>query len=142
MLLTIDKALEAGRFMRSRVEMDVLPEKDSTQAISGRSRSMQEVFKQIGRVASTGATILIRGESGTGKELVARAICQHSVRADKPFQDQLRSNSGDSPGKVNFSAMKKGAFTGAVNRRMGKIEQANGGTVFLDEIGDMPFSIQ
>ncbi|MGD9817813.1 MAG: sigma-54-dependent transcriptional regulator [Desulfomonilaceae bacterium] len=142
MLITIDKALEAGKFMRSRVEMDSLPEKDSTQAIFGRSRSMQEVFKQIGRVASTGATILIRGESGTGKELVARAIYQHSVRSDKPF---LVINCVAIPETLLESELfgyEKGAFTGAVNRRMGKIEQANGGTVFLDEIGDMPFSIQ
>lgn len=142
MLATIDKALEAGRFMRSRIEMDVLPEKDSTQAIFGRSRSMQEVFKQIGRVASTGATILIRGESGTGKELVARAIYQHSVRSEKPF---LVINCVAIPETLLESELfgyEKGAFTGAVNRRMGKIEQANGGTVFLDEIGDMPFSIQ
>ncbi len=142
MLSTIDKALEAGRFMRSRVEIDVLPEKDSTQAIFGRSRAMQEVFKQIGRVASTGATILIRGESGTGKELVARAIYQHSVRADKPF---LVINCVAIPETLLESELfgyEKGAFTGAVNRRMGKVEQANGGTVFLDEIGDMPFSIQ
>ncbi len=142
MLITIEKALEAGRFMRSRVEMDIVPAGDSTEAILGRSRAMQEVFKAIGRVASTDATVLIRGESGTGKELVARAIYQHSIRSDKPF---LVINCVAIPETLLESELfgyEKGAFTGAVTRRVGKIEQANGGTVFLDEIGDMPFSIQ
>ncbi len=142
MLATIEKALEAGRFMRSRVEIDVAPENSFTDVIFGRSRSMQEVYKAIGRVASTDATVLIRGESGTGKELVARAIYQHSVRSNKPF---LVINCVAIPETLLESELfgyEKGAFTGAANRRVGKIEQANGGTVFLDEIGDMPFSIQ
>jgi len=142
MLSTIEKALEAGRFMRSRVGLEVATEADSTDVIFGRSKSMQEVYKAIGRVASTDATVLIRGESGTGKELVARAIYQHSIRADKPF---LVINCVAIPETLLESELfgyEKGAFTGAVNRRVGKIEQAHGGTVFLDEIGDMPFSIQ
>lgn len=142
MLATIEKALEAGRFMRSRVEMDATPEADSADAIFGRSKSMQEVYKAIGRVASTDATVLIRGESGTGKELVARAVYNHSVRADKSF---LVINCVAIPETLLESELfgyEKGAFTGAVNRKLGKIEQADGGTVFLDEIGDMPFSIQ
>lgn len=142
MLVTIEKALEAGRFMRSRVEMDVVPASDSADAILGRSRAMQQVFKAIGRVASTDATVLIRGESGTGKELVARAVYQHSIRSDKPF---LVINCVAIPETLLESELfgyEKGAFTGAVTRRVGKIEQAHGGTVFLDEIGDMPFSIQ
>ncbi|MCX5873740.1 MAG: sigma-54 dependent transcriptional regulator [Deltaproteobacteria bacterium] len=142
MLSAIQKALEASRFMRSRVEIDPAPEGDSTEVIFGRSKTMQEVYKQIGRVASTAATILIRGESGTGKELVARAVYQHSVRANRPF---LVINCVAIPETLLESELfgyEKGAFTGAVNRRIGKIEQANGGTVFLDEIGDMPFSIQ
>lgn len=142
MLTTIEKALDAGRFMRSRVELDVTPEADSTEAIFGQSKPMHEVYKAIGRVASTDATVLIRGESGTGKELVARAIYQHSIRSDKPF---LVINCVAIPETLLESELfgyEKGAFTGAANRRVGKIEQANGGTVFLDEIGDMPFSIQ
>ena len=87
MLALIEKAVEAGRFMRSRVELDVIPETESGEAIIGRSRAMQEVYKAIGRVASTDATVLIRGESGTGKELVARALYQHSARSDKPFSN-------------------------------------------------------
>jgi nitrogen regulation protein NR(I) len=142
MLTLIGQALEAGRCMRSRVEMDVAPETGAADAIIGRSRPMQEVYKAIGRAAPTDATVLVRGESGTGKELVARAIYQHSVRSARPF---LIINCVAIPETLLESELfgyEKGAFTGAVNRRVGKIEQANGGTVFLDEIGDMPFSIQ
>ena len=141
-LALIDQALEAGRFMRSRVEIDVVPEVASAEAIIGRSSAMQEVYKAIGRVASTDATVLIRGESGTGKELVARAIYQHSLRGDKPF---LVINCVAIPETLLESELfgyEKGAFTGAMSRRVGKIQQAHGGTILLDEIGDMPFSIQ
>jgi len=141
-LALIDQALEAGRFMRSKLEIDVVPEVASAEAIIGRSKAMQEVYKAIGRVASTDATVLIRGESGTGKELVARAIYQFGLQADKPF---LVINCVAIPETLLESELfgyEKGAFTGAVSRRVGKIQQAHGGTVFLDEIGDMPFSIQ
>jgi DNA-binding NtrC family response regulator len=142
MLELIVQAIEAGRFMRSRVELDVMPETDSAEAIVGHSRPMHEIYKEIGRVASTDATVLIRGESGTGKELVARALYHHSARSDKPF---LVINCVAIPETLLESELfgyEKGAFTGAVNRRVGRIEKANGGTVFLDEIGDMPFGIQ
>ena len=141
-LKLIGQAVEAGRFMRSRVEVDVVPDSSSREAIVGRSKSMQEVYKAIGRVAPTDATVLVRGESGTGKELAARAIYQHSLRANKPF---LVINCVAIPETLLESELfgyEKGAFTGAVNRRVGRIEQANGGTVFLDEIGDMPFGVQ
>ncbi len=141
-LALIGQALEAGRCMRSRVEMDVTPAAAAADASIGRSNPMQEVYKAIGRVAPTDATVLIRGESGTGKELVARAIYQHSLRAAKPF---LIINCVAIPETLLESELfgyEKGAFTGALNRRVGKFEQAHGGTVFLDEIGDMPFSIQ
>lgn len=142
MLSLIEKALEAGSFMRSHVEIDAIPDDFSAVALCGRSRAMQEVYKSIGRVASTDATVLIRGESGTGKELVARAIYHHSLRADKPF---LVINCVAIPETLLESELfgyEKGAFTGASTRKVGKIEQANRGTAFLDEIGDMPFSIQ
>jgi nitrogen regulation protein NR(I) len=142
MLLFIRQALEAGRFMRSPVDLNVPPDSSSRDAIVGRSQPMQEVYKSIGRVASTDATVLIRGDSGTGKELVARAIYQHSTRAYKPF---LIINCVAIPETLLESELfgyEKGAFTGATHRRIGKIEQAHGGTVFLDEIGDMPFSLQ
>jgi nitrogen regulation protein NR(I) len=142
MLSFIRQALEAGRFMRSPVDLNVTPDSSSRDAIVGRSQPMQEVYKSIGRVASTDATVLIRGESGTGKELVARAVYQHSTRAYKPF---LIINCVAIPETLLESELfgyEKGAFTGATHRRIGKIEQAHGGTVFLDEIGDMPFSLQ
>ncbi|MBW1860395.1 MAG: sigma-54-dependent Fis family transcriptional regulator [Deltaproteobacteria bacterium] len=141
-LTLIKQAIEVGRFMRSRVEIDAAPEIATTEAIVGRSDPMQEVYKAIGRVAQTDATVLIRGESGTGKELVARAIYQHSLRADKPF---LVINCVAIPETLLESELfgyEKGAFTGAASRRVGKIQQAHGGTILLDEIGDMPFSIQ
>ena len=142
MLVVIKQALEASRFMRSPVDMDPIPEKSFRDAIIGRSRPMQDVYKTIGRVSETEATVLIRGESGTGKELVARAVYQHSTRADRPF---LVINCVAIPETLLESELfgyEKGAFTGATHRRIGKIEQANNGTVFLDEIGDMPLSIQ
>jgi nitrogen regulation protein NR(I) len=142
MLAVIEQALEAGRFMRTPVDLGAAPDKASREAIIGRSKPMQDIYKAIGRVSSADATVLIRGESGTGKELAARAIYQHSLRSDKPF---LVINCVAIPENLLESELfgyEKGAFTGAVHRRVGKIEQANGGTVFLDEIGDMPFSIQ
>ncbi|HDL07795.1 MAG TPA: sigma-54-dependent Fis family transcriptional regulator, partial [Desulfobacteraceae bacterium] len=142
MLSVIEKGLEAGRFMRSPVEMDVVAGKTSKDVIIGRSKPMQEVYKAIGRVSPSDATVLIRGESGTGKELAARAIYQHSRRKKNPF---LVINCVAIPESLLESELfgyEKGSFTGAVHRRVGKIEQAEKGTVFLDEIGDMPFSIQ
>lgn len=142
MLNIIEKALEAGRFMRTPVEVDPIPDKVSLEAIVGKSKPMQDVYKAIGRVSPTDATVLIRGGSGTGKELVARAVYQHSLRAEKPF---LVINCVAIPENLLESELfgfEKGAFTGASRRRVGKIEQADGGTVFLDEIGDMPGSIQ
>ncbi len=142
MLGVIGQALEAGRFMRTPVDMNAIPYKASREALIGRSRPMQEVYKAIGRVSPTDATVLVRGESGTGKELVARAIYQHSLRADKPF---MVINCVAIPENLLESELfgyEKGAFTGATHRRVGKIEQAHGGTIFLDEIGDMPSSIQ
>ncbi|MBL0717304.1 MAG: sigma-54-dependent Fis family transcriptional regulator, partial [Desulfosarcina sp.] len=140
MLTIITQALEAGRFMRSPVEMDAAPDQTLREAIIGRSVLMQEVYKAIGRVSSTDVSVLIRGDSGTGKELVARAVYQHSLRVDKPF---LIINCVAIPENLLESELfgyEKGAFTGAIRRRVGKVEQAHGGTIFLDEIGDMPMS--
>ena len=142
MLATIRKALNAGRFMRTPVALNTTPEKADRDAIIGSSPAMQEVYKAIGRVAATDATVLIRGESGTGKELAARAIYQHSQRANKPF---LVINCVAIPETLLESELfgyERGAFTGANHRKIGKIEQANGGTIFLDEIGDMPVKLQ
>ncbi|MCK5835774.1 MAG: sigma-54-dependent Fis family transcriptional regulator [Desulfobacula sp.] len=142
MLTLIEQAIEAGYFMRSPVELDALPDKQSGDAIIGQCKPMQNVYKSIGRVSQTDATVLIRGESGTGKELVARAIYQNGIRSDKAF---LIINCVAIPENLLESELfgyEKGAFTGASQRHIGKIEQAGGGTVFLDEIGDMPLNIQ
>jgi nitrogen regulation protein NR(I) len=142
MLKVISQALAAGRFMRFPVGMDASPDDISGEAIIGRSPAMQTVYKAIGKAAPTDATVLIRGESGTGKELVARALYQHSERSHAPF---LVINCVAIPETLLESELfgfEKGAFTGATHRRVGKIEQASGGTIFLDEIGDMPFSLQ
>ena len=111
-------------------------------AIIGRSSPMQEVYKAIGRVAQTDATVLIRGESGTGKELVARAIYQHSLRNDAPLSIVNCVAIPEPLLESELFGYEKGAFTGASSRRIGKFEQAHGGTIFLDEIGDMPLGIQ
>ena len=106
-------------------------------ALIGRSRAMQNLYKEIGRVAPTPATVLIQGETGTGKELVARAIYQHGDRSDRPF---IAINCAAIPETLLESELfghERGAFTGAQARRIGRFEQAQGGTIFLDEIGDL-----
>ncbi len=103
----------------------------------GRSPQMQEVYKAIGRVASKDVTVLFRGESGTGKELVARAIYQHSNRSGGPFLAVNCAAITESLLESELFGHEKGAFTGADQRRIGKFEQCNGGTILLDEVGDM-----
>ena len=103
---------------------------------------MQEVFRAIGRLSQSQATVLITGESGTGKELVARALHRHSPRAAKPF---IAINTAAIPKDLLESELfghERGAFTGAQSMRRGRFEQADGGTLFLDEIGDMPADLQ
>jgi len=142
MMNLVTQALDLGRFLRSPVALDQDAGHQGGDAIVGRSKVMQDLYKAIGRAAPTDATVLIRGESGTGKELVARAVYQHSLRAGKAF---IVINCVAIPESLLESELfgyEKGAFTGAVSRHVGKIEQANGGTIFLDEIGDMPLSIQ
>jgi DNA-binding NtrC family response regulator len=111
-------------------------------AIIGASRVMQGLYKEVGRVAATPATVLIRGATGTGKELIARAIYQHSDRADKPF---IAVNCAAIPETLLESELfghERGSFTGAQARRIGRFEQAHGGTIFLDEIGDLNANTQ
>ncbi len=142
LLRSILQGIEAGRLMRSPVALDQGGATASGDALIGRSKPMQEIYKAIGRVAPTDSTVLIRGESGTGKELVARAIYQHSKRSGRPF---VVVNSVAIPETLLESEIfghEKGAFTGAVGARIGKVKQADGGTLFLDEIGDIPPSIQ
>src|SRR5208282_4617367 len=136
-------ALKAARDMKQVVSYEPLLEsEDYDVGIIGRSEAMQNVFKIIGQLAGSNATALITGESGTGKELVARAIYHHSKRNAQPF---LAINCAAIPENLLESELfghEKGAFTGATNQRIGKFEQCDGGTIFLDEIGDMTLSTQ
>jgi two-component system nitrogen regulation response regulator GlnG len=121
-------------------EVTELPEE--APEILGQAPAMQEVFRAIGRLAQSQATVLINGESGTGKELVARALHRHSQRANKPF---IAINTASIPKDLLESELfghERGAFTGAQAMRRGRFEQAEGGTLFLDEIGDMPPDLQ
>ncbi len=111
-------------------------------SIIGNSQPMQEVYKTLGRVAPSDVTVLVTGESGTGKELIARAIHYNSPRLGKPF---IAINCAAIPRDLLESELfghERGAFTGATERKAGKFEQANGGTLLLDEIGDMPLELQ
>ncbi|HSN38645.1 MAG TPA: nitrogen regulation protein NR(I) [Burkholderiales bacterium] len=110
--------------------------------ILGQAPAMQEVFRAIGRLSQSHATVMITGESGTGKELVASALRRHSPRAGKPF---IAINTAAIPKELLESELfghERGAFTGAQSMRRGRFEQAEGGTLFLDEIGDMPPELQ
>ncbi|MEW5892757.1 MAG: nitrogen regulation protein NR(I) [Pseudomonadota bacterium] len=112
------------------------------QAMLGQAPAMQDVFRAIGRLAQSHATVLITGETGTGKELVARALHRHSPRKDKPF---IALNTAAIPKDLLESELfghERGAFTGATGSRRGRFEQADGGSLFLDEIGDMPPDLQ
>jgi two-component system nitrogen regulation response regulator GlnG len=134
----IANALKAARDMKQVVSYEPLLESEDYElGIVGRSEPMQQVFKLIGQVAATDATALITGESGTGKELVARAIYHHSNRSQQPF---LAVNCAAIPEQLLESELfghERGAFTGATMQRIGKFEQCDKGTIFLDEIGDM-----
>jgi two-component system nitrogen regulation response regulator GlnG len=134
----VSSALKASRDMKQVVSYEpLLQSEDYEQGIIGRSGPMQQVFKLIGQIAATDTTALITGESGTGKELAARAIYHHSDRATQPF---LAVNCAAIPEQLLESELfghERGAFTGATVQRIGKFEQCNKGTIFLDEIGDM-----
>jgi len=135
----IDRAVRSSRMMRVPAEMpEVEPASPQGDLLVGRCPPMQEVYKGVGRVAATDETVLILGESGTGKELIARALYQHGRRADRPF---VAVNCGAIPENLIESELfghEKGAFTSADRKRIGKFEQAAGGTIFLDEVGDLP----
>jgi two-component system nitrogen regulation response regulator GlnG len=140
----VDQALElVRRALAENASRDVPVTSDApVPEILGQAPSMQEVFRAIGRLAQSHATVLITGESGSGKELVARALHRHSPRANGPF---IALNTAAIPKDLLESELfghERGAFTGAAAQRRGRFEQADGGTLFLDEIGDMPSELQ
>jgi len=138
----VARAFEISRLRHVPAVLEDTDPTENADRIVGRSPAMQEVFKTLGRMAPQDISILILGESGTGKELVARAIYHYSRRSQGPF---LAINCAAIPESLLESELfghERGAFTGADRRRIGKFEQANGGTIFLDEIGDMSSTIQ
>ncbi|MHB8454058.1 MAG: nitrogen regulation protein NR(I) [Acidiferrobacterales bacterium] len=127
---------------RRRQRHEPPPEHSAALEILGEAPAMQEVFRAIGRLSRSHLNVLINGESGTGKELVARALHRHSPRTDKPF---IAINIAAIPRELLESELfghERGAFTGALSQRKGRFEQAHGGALFLDEIGDMPAELQ
>ena len=140
----VDQAVELIRraIDESMHQSGAAEEEGLVPEILGQAPAMQEVFRAIGRLALSHATVLITGESGSGKELVARALHRHSPRADKPF---IAINTAAIPKDLLESELfghERGAFTGAQAQRRGRFEQAESGTLFLDEIGDMPAELQ
>jgi two-component system nitrogen regulation response regulator GlnG len=140
----VDHAVELVRraIAEGRRPAEREAEEAAAPEILGQAPAMQEVFRAIGRLAQSQATVLITGESGTGKELVARALHRHSPRASSPF---IAINTAAIPKDLLESELfghERGAFTGAQAMRRGRFEQAEGGTLFLDEIGDMPADLQ
>ncbi|HEV8109162.1 MAG TPA: sigma 54-interacting transcriptional regulator, partial [Burkholderiales bacterium] len=140
----VDQAVELIRraLDESRRETQAVESVFEPKEILGQAPAMQEVFRAIGRLSQSSATVLITGESGTGKELVARALHRHSARAQKPF---VAINTAAMPRDLLESELfghERGSFTGAQQQRRGRFEQAEGGTLFLDEIGDMPPELQ
>jgi two-component system nitrogen regulation response regulator GlnG len=140
----VDQAVELIRraLDERRREAEAVEPVNAATEILGQAPAMQEVFRAIGRLSQSSATVLITGESGTGKELVARALHRHSARAAKPF---VAINTAAMPKDLLESELfghERGSFTGAQQQRRGRFEQAEGGTLFLDEIGDMPAELQ
>jgi DNA-binding NtrC family response regulator len=142
-LLVVGRALEHRRLTRRVRSLEQqVGRKDPRDIIIGQSPPMHEIYKMIGRVASSDATVLITGESGTGKELIARTLHNTSPRSEEPF---ITVNCAALPETLLESELfghEKGAFTGAMAQRKGRFEQANRGTIFLDEIGEMSASTQ
>jgi two-component system nitrogen regulation response regulator GlnG len=140
----VDQAVELIRRALGESEREEAALEPPAEApeILGQAAAMQEVFRAIGRLAQSSATVLITGESGTGKELVARALHRHGARSARPF---IAINTAAMPKDLLESELfghERGAFTGAQALRRGRFEQAEGGTLFLDEIGDMPPELQ
>jgi DNA-binding NtrC family response regulator len=145
-LLIVKRAVNYADLLKEVQQLRSQVSKESpisvSESIIGTSVKMQEVSKLIGRAAPTDTTVLIQGESGTGKELIAQAIQRHSLRKDKPFIIVNCGGLSETLLESELFGHEKGSFTGAINRREGRFEIANGGTIFLDEINNMPMSLQ
>jgi nitrogen regulation protein NR(I) len=142
----VEKAISLRKLMKEQVTYAQREDENQAEGkeerIIGASPKMQEIYKLVGQISQSDITVLLRGESGTGKELLARAIYHHSLRSNQTF---LPINCAAIPDTLLESELfghEKGAFTGAISRRIGKLEQCQGGTVFLDEIGDMSLPTQ
>ncbi len=142
-LLTIKRYFERQQLSNQVIELSsLLGERDPNELIIGNSPAMQEVYKTIGRVAGSDATVLVTGETGTGKELVATVLHRISTYAHGPL---IKVNCAALPETLLESELfghEKGAFTGAINQRKGRFEMANKGTIFLDEVGEMSLATQ
>jgi two-component system, NtrC family, response regulator AtoC len=141
--LTVKRALDHKRLLRENLQLrQELKAQHRLENVVGRSASMLEVYKIVARVASGSSTVLIQGESGTGKELIARAIHYNSPRADHPFVLVDCGALAESLLESELFGHMKGAFTGAIANKKGLLEEAEGGTCFLDEVGDIGPSLQ
>lgn len=143
MLLTVEKALELSELRTENQALrEELTQRYDFDRIVGRSEKMQDVFQAAKRVAATRATVLLGGESGSGKGMLAQAIHKNSRRSNAPFVKITCSAIPENLMEAELFGYEKGAFTGAIKSHVGKFEQADGGTVFLDEIGDVPPAVQ
>ena len=139
----VERAISLRKLMKEEVTYALLADQEGEEErIVGASSKMQDIYKMIGQVAPSDITVLLRGESGTGKELIARAMYHHSHRANQPFLPVNCAAIPDTLLESELFGHEKGAFTGASFRRIGKLEQCQRGTIFLDEIGDMSLSTQ
>jgi len=141
--LSVSKAAEHAKLLARAQQLEKeLEVRERYGDIIGSSPLMREVYRTVESVAHSSATVLLQGESGTGKELVARAIHNRGSRADKPFVPVNCSAIPESLVEAELFGHKRGAFTGAVDNRVGLFEAADGGTIMLDEIGDLPLQVQ
>ncbi len=143
LVLLIQRALQYRKLEKEvRKLRKTVPDAPSIPGMVGHSLAMQEVYKTIGRVANSDATVLVTGESGTGKELVANAIHEFSARAQGPLVKVNCAAIPDSLLEAELFGHEKGAFTNALSQRIGRFEQSQKGTLFLDEVAELPFSLQ
>ena len=143
LILAVERTLTARRLRtENRRLTEALQDRDQLVDLVGKAPSMQRLFRRVEKIAGTNATVLITGESGTGKELAARALHSLSQRADQPFVAVNCSAVPEGLLEAEFFGVEKGAYTGASQSRAGKFEAAHNGTLFLDEVGELPLPLQ